>query len=110
MRPALDWTAPLHGITQALGAITAITAVAAVVAGDHAIPEEVIPIADAAGVTPGGGLILMTHCDHTPLDDATIGHDPVEGIDPATEVGPDPREDAPVINPILQITNIPGML
>ena len=100
MHPALDQTTPLHGITWAPGTVAAaaITTVAAVVTGDHVIPEEVVPVADTAGVTPGGGPIPMTHCDHTPLNDATISHNPVKGIDPVKgiestiKVGLDPRE------------------
>ena len=97
MHPALDQTAPLRGITRVLGAIAAaaITAVAAVVTRDHVIPEEVVLASDATGVTPGGGPIPVTHRDHTHLDDDTIGHNPTEGIDPATGVGLDPREDTP---------------
>ena len=110
MHPALDQTAPLRRITWAPGAIaaTAITAGAAVVTRDHVIPKEVVLAADAAGVTPGEGPVPVTHCNHTHLDDAAISHDPAKGIDPTTGVGP--WEDAPVINPVLHIANIPGML
>ena len=111
MHQALGRTVPPLMITWALDAVaaTAITAAAAVVTGDHAIPEEVIPAADVTGVTPGGGLVPVTHHDHGPLDNITITHDPAEGIDPTTEVGLDPREEAPVVDPVLQIANIPGM-
>ena len=112
MYPALNWTAPLCGITQAPGVITAaaITTAAVVVTRDHIIPKDVILTADTAGVTPGGGPIPVTHRDHDHLDDAAMGHNPAKGIDPTTGVGLDPREDALVIDPILQTTNIPGVL
>ena len=112
MHPAFGRTAPLLGITRAPDIITAaaITAAAVVVTGDHIIPKEVVLAADTAGVAPGGGPVPVTHCNHGHLDDATIGHDPAEGIDPTTGVGLDPQEDTPVINPVLQIANVPGVL
>ena len=112
MCPALGQTAPLHGITWAPGIIaaTAITAAAAVVTGDHVIPEEVILIADATGVAPGGGPIPTTHHNHNHLNNAAISHDPTKGIDPTTEVGLNPWEGILVIDPILQIVDIPSML
>ena len=105
MHLALDWTAPLCGITPAPDAITAAAITAAAV-----VPGEVILTADATRVAPGGGPIPMTHHNHAHLDNAAISHDPAEGIDPATRVGLDFWEDTPVINPILQITNVPGVL
>ena len=112
MCPAPDRTAPLHRITWALGIIiaAATTAAAAIVTGDHVVPEEVILTADTAGVAPGGGPVPTTHHDHDHLNNNAIGHDPAEGINPATGVGLDPWEDAPVINPILQIANVTGVL
>ena len=112
MRLALDRTVPLLGITWALDAITAaaITTAAAVVTRDHATPGEAVPTADVAGVAPEGGPIPVTHHNHGPLDDAAIGHGPAKGIDPAIKAGLDPQEGTPVIDPILQITNIPSML
>ena len=81
-----------------------------VVTGDHATPGEAVPAADVAGVAPEGGPIPVTHHDPGPPDAAAIGHDPIEGIDPTTEVGLNPRGGKPVIDPILQITSVPGML
>ena len=109
---ALNWTVPLLGITQAPDAVAAaaITTAASVVTRDHAAPREAIPTADITGVTPEGGPIPMTHHDHGPLDDDAIGHNPVKGIDPTIEVGLNPWEDALVIDPVLQIANIPSML
>ena len=52
----------------------------------------------------------MTHNDLGPPGDATIGHGPAEGIDPAIKVGLNPRGGTPVINPILQIASVPGVL
>ena len=97
----LDRTIPLLGIALAPDAIAAaaVTAAAAVVTGDHAAHT-----ADITGVAPEGGPIPVTHHDHGPLHDAAIGHNP------AIEVGLNPREDALVINPILQITNVPSVL
>ena len=112
MCPALDWTAPLYGITWALGTVAAaaITAAAAVVTRDHIVPKEVILTADATGVAPGGGPIPMTHHDHNHPDDVAISHDPTKGIDLATRVGLNPQEDVLAINPILQIINVPDVL
>ena len=108
MHLALDRTVPLLRIAQAPDTAAAITA--AVVTRDHTAPREAVLTADIAGVTPEGGPIHTTHHDHGPLDDDAIGHDSAEGIDPAIEVGLNPREDALVIDPVLQITNVPGML
>ena len=52
----------------------------------------------------------MTHHDPGPSGDAVIGHDPAEGIDPATKVGLDPQGGPPVIDPVLQIASVPGVL
>ena len=110
--PALGRTIVPLGITQALDAVTAtaITAAAVVVTGDHTTPREAIPTADVAGVTTEEGPIPVTHHDHSPLNDNAIGHNPTEGIDPTIKAGLDPQEDAPVINPVLQIANVPGVL
>ena len=112
MHPALNQTAPLCGITRVPGAVTAttITAAAVIVTRDHIIPKEVILTVDAAGVAPGGGPIPTTHHDHTHLDYTAIGHDPTKGINPTTGVGLNPQENAPVIDPVLQTANIPGVL
>ena len=112
MCPALEQTTQLHGITRAPGivAATATMAAAPVVTRDHIIPEEVVLAADSTGAAPGGGPIPTTRRDHDHLDDYAIGHDPTKGMDPATGVGLNPQEDAPVVDPVLQIANIPSML
>ena len=112
MHPALNLTASLHGLARAPGPVTAtaITTAAVVVTRDHVVPKEVIPTADTTGVAPGGGPIPATHRNHKPLNVTTIGHDPAKGINPATGLGLDPQEDAPVADPVLQIANIPGVL
>ena len=92
MHPAFDQITPLCGIAWApdIIAATAITAAAVVVNGNHIIPKEVVLTADAAGVTPGGDPIPMTHHDHNHPNNTAIDPDPTEGIDPTTEVGLDP--------------------
>ena len=111
MRPALDWAIPPLGITRALGAVaaTAITTAAAGVTRNHAAPGGAVPAADIAGVAPEGP-VPGTHHDPGPPDNAAISHNPAEGIDPTTGVGLDPQEGVLVINPILQIINVPGIL
>ena len=109
---ALGRTIPPLEIAWALDAVaaTAITAAAVVVTRDHTAPGEAVPAAGITGVTPEGGPVPMTHHDPGPPDDAAISHNPAEGIDPATEVGLNPRGGTPVINPVLQITSVPSVL
>ena len=74
----------------------------------HAIPEEAILTANAAGATPGD-LTPRTHHDHDHPDDTTTDHDLAEGINLTAEASLNPQEDVIAINPILQIINIPGV-
>ena len=87
---------------------TAATAAAAVVTEDHTAPGEAVPTADVAA--PGGDPDLVTHRNPDPPGIAIIGRGPAKGADPITEVGLDPPGGTPVIDPILQIANIPDVL
>ena len=89
-------------------AVAATTAAA--VTEVHATPGEAIPAADIAGAAPGGDPGHTIH--HGPgLPGVTaIDHGPARGADPVIEAGLDLLGGTQVINPVLQITNAPGML
>ena len=95
----------------ALDATIAIAATAAAVVTEvHATPREAVPATDIAGATPGGDPGPAIHHSPSLPGVAAIDHSPTGGADPIIEAGLDLLGGTQVIDPILQITNAPGVL
>ena len=94
-----DVIAAMTIIEAAVSVIIEVVVAAIVV---HTISGEAILMIDAAEATPGEDLILMTHHNHSHLDDTTTSHDPTKDINPTlvARADLDHREEDTAVIPV----------